>query len=61
LRLLGLRYKLLVFNEVHSYDNYIVKLLESMMHYPTSQGGSAIVLTETLPFCENYLTPSIEN
>ena len=50
LRLLGLRHKLLILDEVHAYDSYMVKLLESLLHYHASQGGSAIILTATLPF-----------
>jgi CRISPR-associated endonuclease/helicase Cas3 len=50
LRLLGLRHKLLILDEVHAYDSYMAKLLESLLQYHASQGGSAIILTATLPF-----------
>jgi CRISPR-associated endonuclease/helicase Cas3 len=50
LRLLGLRHKLLILDEVHAYDSYMVKLLESLLHYHALQGGSAIILTATLPY-----------
>lgn len=50
LRLLGLRHKLLILDEVHAYDSYMVKLLENLLHYHALQGGSAIILTATLPF-----------
>ena len=49
LRLLGLRHKLLILDEVHAYDSYMVKLLEVLLNYHASQGGSAIILTATLP------------
>lgn len=50
LRLLGLRHKLLILDEVHAYDSYMVKLLENLLHYHALQGGSAIILTATLPY-----------
>jgi CRISPR-associated endonuclease/helicase Cas3 len=50
LRLLGLRHKLLILDEVHAYDSYMVKLLEVLLHYHALQGGSAIILTATLPY-----------
>lgn len=50
LRLLGLRHKLLILDEVHAYDSYMVKLLENLLHYHALQGGSVIILTATLPF-----------
>lgn len=49
LRLLGLRHKLLILDEVHAYDSYMVKLLENLLHYHALQGGSVIILTATLP------------
>lgn len=49
LRLLGLRHKLLILDEVHAYDSYMAKLLENLLHYHALQGGSAIILTATLP------------
>ena len=49
LRLLGLQHKLLILDEIHAYDNYMVKLLEVLLNYHASQGGSAIILTATLP------------
>ena len=49
LRLLGLRHKLLILDEVHAYDSYMVKLLEALLHYHALQGGCAIILTATLP------------
>ncbi|OTP89778.1 hypothetical protein B6D12_04840 [Gilliamella apicola] len=49
LRLLGLQHKLLILDEVHAYDSYMVKLLEALLHYHATQGGSAIILTATLP------------
>lgn len=49
LRLVGLRDKLLILDEVHAYDGYMVKLLEGLLWFHAAQGGSAIVLTATLP------------
>lgn len=50
LRVLGLQNKLLILDEVHAYDAYMSKLLEKLLHWHASQGGSAIVLTATLPY-----------
>ncbi|WP_313113742.1 CRISPR-associated helicase Cas3' [Pseudescherichia sp.] len=49
LRLVGLRDKVLILDEVHAYDAYMVKLLEGLLWFHAAQGGSAIVLTATLP------------
>lgn len=49
LRLVGLRDKVLILDEVHAYDGYMVKLLEGLLWFHAAQGGSAIVLTATLP------------
>ncbi|MDU7346299.1 MAG: CRISPR-associated helicase Cas3' [Klebsiella grimontii] len=49
LRLLGMRDKILLLDEVHAYDGYIVKLLEGLLHFHAAQGGSAIILSATLP------------
>lgn len=48
LRLLGMQNKVLVLDEVHAYDGYMVRLLEGVLHYHAGQGGSAIILSATL-------------
>lgn len=49
LRLLGIRDKVLLLDEVHAYDGYMVKLLEGLLRFHASQGGSAIILSATIP------------
>jgi CRISPR-associated endonuclease/helicase Cas3 len=49
LRLLGMREKILLLDEVHAYDSYMVKLLEGLLRFHAAQGGSAIILSATLP------------
>lgn len=49
LRLLGMRDKILLLDEVHAYDGYMVKLLEGLLRFHAAQGGSAIILSATLP------------
>ena len=49
LRLFGLAGKVLVIDEVHAYDVYMQRLLESLLEYHAGEGGSAILLTATLP------------
>ncbi len=49
LRLLGMCGKILLLDEVHAYDGYMVKLLEGLLRFHASQGGSAIILSATLP------------
>ena len=49
LRLFGLAHKVLVVDEAHAYDPYTSHLLERLLHFHARQGGSAIVLTATLP------------
>lgn len=48
LRLLGLNRKILIFDEVHSADEYMFELLESLLVLHLHQGGSVILLTATL-------------
>ena len=50
LRLLGLFGKLLILDEVHAYDSYMVRLLEGLLEFHAAQGGSAIILSATLPY-----------
>ncbi|MGD8205668.1 CRISPR-associated helicase Cas3' [Pantoea sp. FN0305] len=49
LRLLGIQEKILLLDEVHAYDGYMVKLLEGLLRFHAAQGGSAIILSATLP------------
>ncbi|MBR9884247.1 MAG: CRISPR-associated helicase Cas3' [Oceanospirillales bacterium] len=48
LRLLGLHRKVLIFDEVHSADSFMLELLEDLLTAHLRQGGSAILLTATL-------------
>lgn len=49
LRLLGLSGKVLVVDEVHAYDSYMVELLKKLLTAHARQGSSAILLSATLP------------
>ncbi|HEX7325234.1 MAG TPA: CRISPR-associated helicase Cas3' [Rhodanobacteraceae bacterium] len=49
LRLLGLYRKVLVVDEVHACDAYMQALLERLLQFHAAAGGSAILLTATLP------------
>ena len=49
LRMLGLLGKILVIDEVHAYDSYTNKLLRILLEAHASFGGSAILLSATLP------------
>ena len=49
LRLLGLQNKILIVDEVHSYDPYMNRLLENCLEFHAAAGGSAILLSATLP------------
>lgn len=48
LRALGLYRKVLVIDEVHAADTYMLKLLDSVLALHASQGGSVVMLTATL-------------
>lgn len=50
LRCLGLARKVLIVDEVHSFDPYMNRLLQQLISYHATQGGSAILLSATLPF-----------
>ncbi len=50
LRCLGLARKILIVDEVHAYDPYMNKLLQSLLECHAAQGGSVIMLSATLPF-----------
>lgn len=49
MRLYGLARKVLVIDEVHAYDHYMQTLLNQLLTHHARQGGSAILLTATLP------------
>ncbi len=49
LRLLGLLRKVLVIDEVHACDTYMQGLLEVLLTFHARAGGSAILLSATLP------------
>ena len=49
LRLLGLSSKVLVVDEVHAYDAYMVRLLERLLEAHAQQGGSVVLLSATVP------------
>ncbi len=49
LRLLGLSTKVLVVDEIHACDSYTGELLERLLHFHAAMGGSAILLSATLP------------
>ena len=49
LRLLGTGRNVLVVDEVHAYDEYVTGLLATLLRFQAAQGGSAILLSATLP------------
>lgn len=49
LRLLGLSDKVLLVDEVHAFDPYMQSLLSVLLQAHAAQGGSAILLSATLP------------
>lgn len=49
LRLFGLADKVLIVDEAHSYDPYMQKQLETLLRMHARLGGSAILMTATLP------------
>jgi len=49
LRLLGLAGKILLVDEVHAYDAYMMSLLKTLLTAHARQGGSVILLSATLP------------
>ncbi|MDP1932768.1 MAG: CRISPR-associated helicase Cas3' [Gammaproteobacteria bacterium] len=52
LRMLGLTNKILVVDEVHAFDPYMRRLLIALLEAHAAQGGSAILLSATLPFTQ---------
>ena len=49
LRLLGLMRKVLILDEVHAYDAYMQREIETLLEFQAGLGGSAILLSATLP------------
>ncbi|WGF91133.1 CRISPR-associated helicase Cas3' (plasmid) [Marinivivus vitaminiproducens] len=49
IRLLGLTERVLVIDEAHAYDAYVTTELEELLAAQANAGGSAIVLSATLP------------
>lgn len=49
LRLLGLQRNVLIVDEVHAYDSYVSRILERLLEFHAALGGSAILLSATLP------------
>lgn len=49
LRLFGLFRKVLIIDEVHACDEYVFKLLCTLLEFHATLGGSAILLSATLP------------
>ncbi|MCL4768541.1 MAG: CRISPR-associated helicase Cas3' [Hyphomicrobiaceae bacterium] len=49
LRLWGLSERVLVLDEVHSYDSYMSREMETLLEFHVALGGSAILLSATLP------------
>ena len=49
LRLFGLTDRVLIVDEAHAYDRYMQRQLETLLRMQAMNGGSAIVMTATLP------------
>jgi CRISPR-associated endonuclease/helicase Cas3 len=49
LRLYGLGKNVLVVDEIHAYDDYVRELIAALLEFHASHGGSAILLSATLP------------
>ena len=49
LRLLGLMRRVLILDEVHAYDAYMQREMERLVEFQSGLGGSAILLSATLP------------
>ena len=49
LRLAGLMRRVLILDEVHAYDAYMQKEIETLLAFHRALGGSAILLSATLP------------
>jgi CRISPR-associated endonuclease/helicase Cas3 len=49
LRLLGLSRNVLIVDEIHAYNSYVERVLENLLQFHAALGGSAILLSATLP------------
>lgn len=49
LRLLGLSRRVLIVDEAHAYDAYVGQELDRLLEFQAAAGGSAVVLSATLP------------
>ena len=49
IRLLGLMRRVLILDEVHAYDAYMQREIERLLEFQAALGGSAIILSATLP------------
>lgn len=49
LRLAGIASKILIIDEAHAYDAYMRKEVETLLAFHAAAGGSAIILSATLP------------
>ena len=49
LRLLGLMRRVLILDEVHAYDAYMQREIETLLEFQAGLGGTAILLSATLP------------
>jgi CRISPR-associated endonuclease/helicase Cas3 len=49
LRLSGLWHKVLVVDEVHAYDSYMLEVLKKVLQAQAMHGGSAVLMSATLP------------
>ncbi len=49
LRLFGLGQRILIIDEVHAYDPYMNILIQNLLRFHAALGGSAILLSATLP------------
>jgi CRISPR-associated endonuclease/helicase Cas3 len=49
LRLHGLSNKILIIDEAHAFDRYMRREMQALLHFHAALGGSAILLSATLP------------
>ncbi len=49
LKLLGLASKILIIDEVHCFSTYESKIIETLIRFHASQGGTCILLSATMP------------
>jgi len=49
LRLLGLSKHVLIIDEAHAYDNYMMEIIKKLIFFHSRMGGTTVVLSATLP------------